>query len=164
MEVVVRLPFKQKTPHFSVRGFANLASFSAYAPVRPAPVGEVIRTSTRMDTDAPRGAGVSFIVGVWRCSMTVGKHALPTLVKHPEWMAAMQAMDLPGLRANLRKPLEFKAGTVAFATLRGSPDCAKSRRFPPVRTPASTCLNTVQKPPPLAAIWPAPAPCGVPPA
>jgi hypothetical protein len=64
-----------------VRGFANLAFAVAYTPARPAPVVEVISTSTRSEAAAPWGAVVSVIEGVWRCNMALEKHARMNVVK-----------------------------------------------------------------------------------
>jgi hypothetical protein len=72
---------QQKTPHFSVRGFANLALLVAYTPVRPAPVGEVIRTTTTRFSTAGRAVCEVLVRGVWRCNMQQEKHVGGKLVK-----------------------------------------------------------------------------------
>src|SRR6478735_9063043 len=63
---------KRKTPHLAVRGLRFWRCVSAYAPDRPAPVGEVIRTSTRRDAAQAVGP---VVIDVRRCNMGREEHA-----------------------------------------------------------------------------------------
>ncbi|MBS0217689.1 MAG: hypothetical protein JSR63_05855 [Proteobacteria bacterium] len=58
---------EMKNPAPCGAGFSDLATFVAYMPDRPAPVGEVIRTSTR--TSAEMAIGELLASGMWQRSM-----------------------------------------------------------------------------------------------
>src|SRR5690606_19096414 len=66
-----------KKPRPCGAGFCDLA-LPAYAPDRPAPVGEVISTSTRM---AAALAWWAFVAGVWRCNIPANYPRVSGLVK-----------------------------------------------------------------------------------
>src|SRR5690606_24941874 len=114
---------------------------------------------------------------VFRCAR-LGAASAAKLVKVPvEGMTAIAGVrHTEGLLASRLKPL-LRACAPAppryrptvpprrmVATATGILMQNRPHTLLPARTCSPPCLNTARTPPPPAATWPAPAPCGVPPA
>jgi len=126
------MPAKKNPAPLPVRGFVESWRSVAYAPVRPALVGEVISTRTRSEATSRAGSGAaisSVFAVVWRCNMDARKTCVECRVKRSSGKILLTCVTVSGA-TELACPLAWNGIRTHFFDVARKPCASAVSAFP----------------------------------